>query len=84
MGAFDGRVPGLVPPGLRWDAGMCGVQADKSPLPEGEGLGTCGDYSCGPAETSALPASLPVYLTKFLTKRDARSLALVSHSEASA
>ena len=41
-------------------------------------------YSCGPAGTRALPASLSSYLTKFFWKREARSLALVSHSEASA
>ncbi len=41
-------------------------------------------YSWGPAETSALPASLPSYFAKFLMKRSARSFALVSHSEASA
>ena len=41
----------------------------------------CGDYlTSGPAETRALPASLPVYLTKFLAKRLARSAALVSQS----
>ena len=34
----------------------------------------------GPAETRALPASLPVYLAKFFTKRLARSAALVSQS----
>ena len=38
------------------------------------------DYSLGPASTRALPASLPSYLTKFLTNRPARSLALVSQS----
>ena len=42
------------------------------------------DYSLGPASTRALPASLPVYLTKFLMNRPARSLALVSHSDTSA
>ena len=42
------------------------------------------DYSLGPASTRALPASLPVYLAKFLTKRPARSFALVSHSATSA
>lgn len=42
------------------------------------------NYAWGPASTSALPASLPVYLTKFFSKRDARSFALFSHSEASA
>ena len=42
------------------------------------------DQAFGPATTSALPASLPSYLAKFLMKRLARSLALVSHSEASA
>jgi len=31
------------------------------------------DYSWGPASTRALPASLPVYFTKFLMKRAARS-----------
>jgi len=41
-------------------------------------------YNCGPAFTSALPASLPSYLAKFLMKRPAKSLALTSHSEASA
>ena len=41
-------------------------------------------YSCGPADTSALPASLLSYFAKFLMKRPARSFALVSHSEASA
>ncbi len=41
------------------------------------------DYSFGPAETRALPCSLPSYLAKFLMKRPARSRALVSHSEAS-
>ena len=41
-------------------------------------------YSCGPAETRALPASLLSYLTKFFWKREARSFALVSHSAASA
>ena len=30
-------------------------------------------YSLGPASTRALPVSLPVYLTKFLMKREARS-----------
>ena len=45
---------------------------------------TCSrNYSCGPAETRALPCSLPSYLAKFLMKRPARSRALVSHSEAS-
>ena len=38
----------------------------------------------GPAATSALPASLPVYLTKFFWNRPARSRALVSHSLTSA
>ena len=42
------------------------------------------DYTLGPALTSALPASLPVYLSKFFTKRAARSFAFASHSEASA
>ena len=42
------------------------------------------NYTVGPALTSALPASLPVYLAKFLTKRAARSLAFASHSPASA
>ena len=41
------------------------------------------NYSCGPAATRALPASLPSYLTKFLMKREARSFALTSHSAAS-
>ena len=34
----------------------------------------------GPAATRALPASLPVYFTKFLVKRAARSAALASQS----
>ena len=38
------------------------------------------DYSCGPAATRALPASLPSYLAKFLMKREAKSLAFSSHS----
>ena len=43
------------------------------------------NYSAlGPAATNALPASLPVYLVKFLTKRFARSFALASHSATSA
>ena len=42
------------------------------------------NYSCGPAATRALPASLPVYFTKFLVKRAARSFAFTSHSAASA
>ena len=42
------------------------------------------NYSCGPADTSAFPASLLSYLAKFLMKRPARSFALASHSEASA
>ena len=37
----------------------------------------------GPAATSALPASLVVYLVKFFAKRAARSLALESHSAGS-
>ena len=41
-------------------------------------------YSCGPAATSALPASFPSYLAKFLTNLCARSFAFSSHSEASA
>ncbi len=41
-------------------------------------------YSFGPAVTSALPASLPSYLAKFLMKRPARSFAFSSHAEASA
>ncbi len=42
------------------------------------------NYNFGPAATSALPASLPVNLAKFLMKRSARSLALASHCAASA
>ena len=43
------------------------------------------DFSTvGPAETSAFPASFPVYFTKFLLNLSARSFAFVSHSEASA
>ena len=43
------------------------------------------NYSAlGPAATNALPASFPVYLVKFLTKRFARSFALASHSATSA
>ena len=54
----------------------------KSQVPQSSLL--C-DYSAlGPAATRALPASLVAYLAKFLTKREARSLALVSHSEGSA
>ena len=41
-------------------------------------------YSWGPAETRALPCSLPSYFLKFLMKRLARSLAFSSHWEASA
>ena len=41
-------------------------------------------YSWGPAATRALPASLSSYLTKFLMKRLARSLAFSSHCAASA
>ena len=40
---------------------------------------TIKSYSCGPAATSALPASLVVYFAKFLMKRAARSLAFSSH-----
>ena len=36
-------------------------------------------YSWGPAETRALPCSLPSYLAKFFTKRPARSFAFSSH-----
>ena len=43
-----------------------------------------GFYSWGPAFTRALPASLPVYLSKFLTKREARSFAFSSQTPASA
>ncbi len=39
-------------------------------------------YNLGPAATRALPASLVVYLPKFLMKRAARSLAFSSHSDA--
>ena len=42
------------------------------------------NYNFGPAATSALPASFPVNLAKFLMKRSARSLALASHCAASA
>ena len=42
------------------------------------------NHSWGPAATRALPASLPVYFTKFFTKRPARSLAFSSHWAASA
>ena len=45
---------------------------------------TRSDYSWGPAETRALPCSLPSYFLKFLMKRLARSLAFSSHWEASA
>ena len=38
-----------------------------------------GNQSCGPAATRALPASLVVYLAKFLMKRPAKSLAFSSH-----
>ena len=41
-------------------------------------------YNCGPAETSALPASFVVYLTKFFWNLAARSFAFVSHSVGSA
>ena len=40
------------------------------------------DYNLGPAATKALPAALPVYFTKFFWKREAKSFAFVSHSEA--
>ncbi len=40
------------------------------------------DYNFGPAATRALPAALPVYFSKFLMKRPAKSFALVSHSDA--
>ena len=40
------------------------------------------NYNCGPAATSALPASLLSYLAKFLMNLCARSFALTSHSEA--
>lgn len=40
--------------------------------------------SCGPAATSALPASLPSYFLKFLMNLAARSFAFSSHSAASA
>ncbi len=39
---------------------------------------------CGPAATSAFPASLLSYFLKFFTKRLARSFAFSSHWEASA
>ena len=42
--------------------------------------GKCAAYSCGPAATRALPASLVVYLTKFFWKREARSLAFSSQA----
>lgn len=41
-------------------------------------------YSCGPAFTSALPASLTSYFVKFLMNRAERSFAFSSHWEASA
>ncbi len=41
-------------------------------------------YSWGPAATRALPASLLSYLTKFLMKRPARSLAFSSQTAGSA
>ena len=47
-------------------------------------IGLSADYSWGPASTRALPASLPVYFTKFLMKRAARSSAFLSHSVGSA
>ena len=47
-------------------------------------LGMPGAYSCGPAATSALPASLVSYFLKLLMKRSARSCALASHSAGSA
>ena len=37
------------------------------------------NYNFGPAETKALPASLPVNLAKFFWKRAAKSLAFSSH-----
>ena len=51
--------------------------------PSGAFLGFL-NYSLGPASTRALPASLPVYLTKFLMNRPARSSAFFSHSATSA
>ncbi len=51
----------------------------------GCGYGFLRDYSAlGPAATRALPASLPVYLTKFFSNRPARSRALVSQALTSA
>ena len=47
-------------------------------------FGLCQSYSFGPAATRALPASLLVYLSKFLMNLPARSLAFSSHSDASA
>ena len=41
-------------------------------------------YNCGPADTSAFPASFPSYFAKFLMNLPARSFAFSSHSEASA
>ena len=41
-------------------------------------------YSCGPAATKALPASLVVNFSKFLMKREERSLALSSQTLLSA
>ena len=69
----------IKPPGAFAPDGLKGYTREIS-LPHTRGL----DYSCGPAATSALPASLVVYLTKFLMKREARSLALLSHSVGSA
>ena len=75
-------------------SGLPGRKRKSRKLPSGEEsfLDGCGkipqpslnrmrkNYTSGPAATRALPASLPVYLAKFFTKRLARSAALVSQS----
>ena len=55
---------------------------DGEPYIERSILSLLWNYSWGPAATRALPASLVVYLAKFLMKRAAKSLAFSSHSAA--
>ena len=62
----------------------CNAKTPPHSFSRGGGEWFSADYSCGPAATRALPASLPSYLAKFLMNLEARSCAFLSHSEGSA
>ena len=77
---------------LHLQSGLAAVWNKRQCVPSDEGAASAAPSSgfsfftysaLGPAATRALPASLAAYLEKFFTKREARSLALVSHSPAS-